>query len=106
MIRRVVFHDDAEEDLAGIVEWIAERVSLATARGYADRIRAYCERFDVFPERGTKRDDLSPPGLRTIGFERRITIVFTVTSDEVVILRLFYGGRNWARNFAPEADVD
>ena len=33
MSRRAVFHDDAEEDLAGIVEWIAERASVATARG-------------------------------------------------------------------------
>ena len=32
---------------------------------------------------------------RTVGFERRITVAFTVTDDSVVILRLFYGGRDW-----------
>ena len=93
MSRRVVFHDDAKRDLGNLSDWVAERASVRTARGYAARIRRYCERFDVFSERGTRRDDLRP-GIRTIGFERRVTIVFTVTPDEVVILRLFYGGRD------------
>jgi toxin ParE1/3/4 len=39
-------------------------------------------------------DDLAP-GLRVTGFERRVTILFTVTVEEVVILRVFYGGVDW-----------
>ena len=45
-------------------------------------------------ERGHKRDDIRP-GLRIAGFQRRVTIAFTVTETRVTILRLFYGGRNW-----------
>jgi hypothetical protein len=37
------------------------------------------------------------PGLRTIGFERRATIAFQVMQDEVVILRIFYGGEDYER---------
>jgi toxin ParE1/3/4 len=33
--------------------------------------------LEHFPERGTKRDDILK-GLRTIGFERRVTIGFRV----------------------------
>jgi toxin ParE1/3/4 len=33
--------------------------------------------------------------LRIIGFERRITIAFVVEPERVVILRLFYAGRDW-----------
>jgi toxin ParE1/3/4 len=45
-------------------------------------------------ERGRRRDDIRP-GLRIIGFERRVTVAFAVEEERVVILRIFYGGRDW-----------
>ena len=30
-----------------------------------------------------------------VGFERRVTIAFTVSETQETILRLFYGGQNW-----------
>jgi plasmid stabilization system protein ParE len=48
----------------------------------------------TFPERGTRRDDLLP-GLRTIGFERRVTIAFVVTPDTVLIEGIYYGGQDF-----------
>lgn len=50
--------------------------------------------MDIASERGTRRDDIRP-GLRTIGFERRVVIAFHVSARRVEILRFFYGGRNW-----------
>jgi toxin ParE1/3/4 len=58
-------------------------------------LRDYCLALADFPERGTRRDDLRT-GLRTIGYRRRILLAFTVTEDEVVILRVLYGGRDLA----------
>jgi toxin ParE1/3/4 len=52
--------------------------------------------LEPFPQRGTRRDDISR-GLRTMGFERRATIVFQVKRAEVVIVRIFYGGRDYER---------
>ncbi len=46
------------------------------------------------PERGTRRDDLFP-GLRTVGFERRVTIAFRVLDQQVEIVTIAYGGRNF-----------
>jgi toxin ParE1/3/4 len=37
--------------------------------------------------------------LRTIGFERRVTIAFAVTADTVLIEGIFYGGRNFEATF-------
>jgi len=34
------------------------------------------------------------PRLRTVGFERRATIVFRVEKDAVDIVRILYGGRD------------
>ena len=47
-------------------------------------------------ERGHRRDDVRP-GLRIVRFERRVTVAFAVEVERVVVLRLFYGGRNWER---------
>ncbi|MBA2262749.1 MAG: type II toxin-antitoxin system RelE/ParE family toxin, partial [Solirubrobacterales bacterium] len=60
---------------------------------YLDRIEACCLGLGDFPERGTRRDDLWP-SLRTMGFERRITIAFTVAAEAVTVLRVLYGGRD------------
>lgn len=49
-----------------------------------------------YPERGTKRDDLMS-GLRTIGFERRVTIAFRVMKKRVEIVSIAYGGRAFER---------
>lgn len=50
----------------------------------------------TFPEKGTRRDDIRR-GLRTMGFERRATIVFQVRKTDVVIVRIFYGGQDYER---------
>jgi len=63
------------------------------AFGYVTRIEAFCQRRGIASKRGLSRDDIRP-GLRILGFERRMTIAFIVEPDRVVILRLFYGGRD------------
>jgi len=51
-----------------------------------------------FPERGMRRDDLKP-GLRVLGFRRRVNIAFVVYRDRIEIARVFYGGRDIDRAF-------
>ena len=63
------------------------------ASRFTSAIIDYSERFDTFPQRGTRRDDLRP-GLRTIGFRRRVTIAFTAEQDLVTIVSVFYGGQD------------
>jgi toxin ParE1/3/4 len=92
----VSFRPRAEADLFGLYQYIAEEAGTAVAGAYIARIEAACLALATFPERGTRRDDLRP-GLRTIGFERRATIAFQVMQDEVVIVRVFYGGQNYER---------
>ncbi len=46
-------------------------------------------------ERGDRRD--VRPGLRIVGFERRITIAFAVSADDVTILKVFHAGRDWEK---------
>ena len=92
--RRVVYAPDAANDLDSIYDYIAEAGEPAVAARYEERIRRFCEGLDLGAERGSLRDDVRP-GLRVIGFERRIAVAFVVQEDRVVVLRILFGGRDW-----------
>jgi toxin ParE1/3/4 len=95
---KVSFRPLAEADLFGLYRYIAEQSGDAVAGDYIGRIEAACMALETFPARGTRRDDIRP-GLRTMGFERRATIVFEIRKTEVVIVRIFYGGQDYERAF-------
>lgn len=98
--REVFFSPEAQADLNGIYDYIAEQSGAARALGYLRRIERYCRGFELAAARGTPRDDIRSD-LRIVGFERRITIAFHVEQDRVTIDRLFYGRRDFVRGFPP-----
>ena len=93
MIRRaVVSAPEAEADLLDL--FLAAEASPAIGITFMRRLRAWLDDVDLAAERGTRRDDIRR-GLRTIGFERRVTATFALEDERVVIQRLFYGGQDW-----------
>lgn len=94
MAHKVYFRPQAESDLVEIYEYIATQAGLRIAGDFVDRIEAACLQLAMFPERGTRRDDILK-GLRTIGFERRATIAFRVLKTRVEIVTVAYGGRDF-----------
>jgi toxin ParE1/3/4 len=95
VIRRiVVYTPEAESDIFALYEYLADAASPAIATTFMRRVRVWLSGFDIASERGTLHDDIRA-GLRTTGFERRITVAFTVDEAQVVVLRLFYGGQDW-----------
>ena len=94
MKHKIIFQDLALRDLRSLYLFIRDsQNSPLTAIKYISRIKTQCEKLSQFPHRGTRRDDLRE-GLRIIGFERRVSIAFTVNDDTVRIARIFYGGRD------------
>lgn len=93
MTHRVVFAPEAVDDLRGLYDLIADASLPERALAYVEELRRYCMGLAEFPERGTRRDAIRP-GLRTIGYRRRVTVAFQVTGTTVIILRLLYGGRD------------
>jgi toxin ParE1/3/4 len=93
---KISFRPRAEADLFGLYRHISNEAGPEIAGAYIDRIEATCRTLEMFPERGTKRDDIRP-GIRTMGFERRATIVFLVKTTEVVIVRIFHGRQDYER---------
>lgn len=90
---RVVFTALAERQITRLHRYVSEKAGDATADRYVERIVSFCQGLTTFPARGTRRDDLLP-GLRTIGFERRITIALSLQADTVLIEGVFYGGQD------------
>jgi toxin ParE1/3/4 len=95
---RVIFTPFAERQIDQLHAFIAENASERRADAYIARIVTFCTGLTTFPLRGQKRDDLLP-GLRTIGFERRITIAFVVNAEAVLIEGIFYGGQDFEQAF-------
>ena len=91
---RVVFRREALQQLEELYDYIAEAGSPENAARYTEAIIAYCEGLTDFPSRGTARDDIRP-GLRTIGYRKRVIIAFAVFDDIVAVLGVFYGGRDY-----------
>lgn len=93
MNHKIEFSPEALRDLIDLYDYIALRDGAERAIRYIDRIEHCCRNLEVFPDRGTRREDLRP-GLRILGFERRAVIAFQITEETVIILRVLYGGRN------------
>lgn len=95
---RIVFTPLAERQIDKLHIDIASRSWESRADEYVGRIVAFCEGLATFPLRGTRRDELLA-GLRTVGFERRVTIAFMVTADTVLIEGVYYGGQDFEADF-------
>ena len=96
--RRVVFAPEAADDMNELYDWVAAQASHQVAMGYIERVEAFCLGLSLGSERGQVRSDVRP-GLRITGFERRLTVAFTVEEETVTVLRVFTAGRNWETSF-------
>jgi toxin ParE1/3/4 len=82
-------------DLVALHRWIAAEADRSTADAYLTRIQARLAMLAEFPNRGTPREDLAP-SLRTLVFERRYLIAYTVADTVVTVLRVVSGPRELA----------
>lgn len=94
MTRQVVFTERAEQQLDVLYAVIEDDSGSARAESFTGAIVDFCMGLSLFPERGTRRDDLRL-GLRILGWRRRVTIALVVETEAVVILGIFYGGQDW-----------
>lgn len=89
----MVFRREALEHLEELYDFIVGAGSPDNAAGFTESIVSFCERLADFPHRGTARDDLRP-GLRMIGYRKRVVIAYAVIDETAAIVGIFYGGRD------------
>lgn len=95
---KVIFTPLAARQIDDLYDYIATYSNEVRAESYVRRIVDHCRRLDLFPARGARRDDILQ-GLRTIGFERRVTIAFMITPEAILIEGVFYGGQDFEATF-------
>ncbi len=94
MPHRVVFTPEARADLERLYAYIAGSADADIASGFVNGIIDYVATLSEFPRRGIPRNDLRP-GLRTLAWRRRVTIAFVVEESDLVVIGIFYGGRDF-----------
>lgn len=90
---RIGYEPEARTDLDDIYTWIAREGGVRTADGFVSRLGAFCDGLENSPLRGPIRNDLKA-GVRTVTFEKSVTVAFLVSGDRVDIVRFLYRGRN------------
>lgn len=94
MTFRIIFSPHAEQRLDDLFEMIEAQSGFDRASQFVGSIVAYCHGFNMFPERGSRRDDIRS-GTRIVGFHRRVSIAFAVEEDSVIFLGIHYGGQDF-----------
>lgn len=94
MSYRIVFTPEARDQLDRLHAYVAAAADVDTASRFTDGIIDHIATLQEFPKRGPSRDDLRP-GLRTLAWRRRVTIAFVVEEVDVVVVGIFYGGRDF-----------
>lgn len=90
-MRRLCWTSQAEEDLAEIWLYVAEKNSSA-ADDLVDRIERACRRLTRHPKLGPARPDLAPDLRYTV--ESRYLILYRELSNAVEIVRVLHGARH------------
>jgi toxin ParE1/3/4 len=103
MTYSVAYTPEAEEHLRAIYRHIAKAASPAIARRFTDAIVDHCDRFRELPARAIRRDDIRP-GLHITNYKGRVVIAFAVDANEVSIIGVFYGGRDYEALLQSELD--
>ena len=104
MTRSVAYSPQARQQLTDLYTWIATASgSTDRAEGYVSAIVDYCDGLANFPMIGVAREDIRP-GLRVVGFRRRITIAFAIAEETVEILDIYYGGRDYETLLSADAN--
>jgi len=92
--RRVVTGPRAVRDYRRIFDWLVETASPLAAHRTVQRIEGRISKLAMASERGMRRDDLAP-GLRVVALGDRAVCAVRVTHEEVLVVRIFYGGEDW-----------
>jgi len=87
----------AEEDLAELVDYIAQHDSVEDANYVLERLMTVCERLEQHPERGHFLPELRSLGIKTfreVHF-KPYRIIYEVVGREVFILLIVDGRRSF-----------
>jgi toxin ParE1/3/4 len=99
----VVFTPEADDQLAALYRYISEKASPEVALNYTSAIIDHCQSLKELPRRVVRRDDIRP-GLYITHHKGRTVIAFTVDTERIYVIGIYYGGRDYEARLQFEAD--
>ncbi len=91
----VVFRPEAAKDIENIFTYIFEQTNnFDIAQNFTKRLYDRCIKIGIIPNGGANRDDLGE-NIQLIPFEKRAVILYKTENNEVIIVSIFYGGRDY-----------
>jgi plasmid stabilization system protein ParE len=93
---KLVFSSLFEQDFAELVVNFASKAAPEVAMRFEHHVYRLIENLLRHPEMGRPRTDLKPTGIRSfrvVGFERYL-LFYRIQGEDLVLLRLRYGGMN------------
>jgi len=96
MKKKIVWSQDASDDLIDIVQYIKEKSGKKIAKEIYQRVITHVEKIDTFPEIGRVVPELLSIGVLDIReiIENPWRIFFRITSAEIQIISVIDGRRN------------
>jgi plasmid stabilization system protein ParE len=103
-MKRLVFSSVFEADFAEITAQLAVVASPEVSVRWEEAIIRLAGRLQKFPHLGRIRRDLHPAGIRTFGVKEfpNFLVFYRTTANEIVFLRVRYGGMDLTRMFSKE----
>ena len=91
----IAYAPEFEDQLDRVEAYIETKSgSEVIAERHTQAIRRYCESLSIAPQRGTRRDDLSP-GLRITHYRGSTLLAFYIQGDVVWFVGVFFGGQDY-----------
>ncbi|HTV09315.1 MAG TPA: type II toxin-antitoxin system RelE/ParE family toxin [Candidatus Aquilonibacter sp.] len=81
---RVIYTVECRAQLQKLRDYIAAQESRRVAARYMKRLKAFCDELAIAPHRGEHREGIKFDQ-RSIGFERRVSVIFEVVDAEKVV---------------------
>jgi len=96
MKKKIIWSQDASDDLIEIIEYIKEKSGKDIAYEIYSRIISHVEKIDTFPESGRVIPELMTIGIRDLRelIQNPWRIFYRVTLDEIQIISVIDGRRN------------
>jgi plasmid stabilization system protein ParE len=103
-MKRTVFSSVFEADFAEITAQFAVAASPELSVRWEEAVIRLVALLQKFPRLGRIRRDLHPAGIRTFGVKEfpNFLVFYRTTANEIVFLRIRYGGMDLTRMFAEE----
>ncbi|MCU9995929.1 type II toxin-antitoxin system RelE/ParE family toxin [Mobiluncus mulieris] len=103
-MKKVVYSARAEQQLWELQDYIAVKSGfLDVGESFISEIVDFCDSMGELPLLGTLHEDLRP-GLRIVGFRRRVVIAYVARAKRIEILGVFYGGQDYESRLSTDGN--